>query len=194
MYRFYSHKLKKPVITLTAGEYFVTQNSEVLHTVVGSCITTCIYDKKTKAAGMNHFLLPGMVHPDEILSSEVARYGMFAMELLIGELMKLGAQRKGLRAKVFGGGHVLKFRKDDDDITGSNIRFAKKFLELEGIPAVKVDLGGNAGRKIFFFTDTHRVLLKRFDMRKDQRSLQNEEIYTRRVFEGRRAKSRVVLF
>jgi len=194
LYRFYSHKLKKPVITLTAGEYFVTQNSEVLHTVVGSCITTCIYDKKTKAAGMNHFLLPGMVHPDEILSSEVARYGMFAMELLIGELMKLGAQRKGLRAKVFGGGHVLKFRKDDDDITGSNIRFAKKFLELEGIPAVKVDLGGNAGRKIFFFTDTHRVLLKRFDMRKDQRSLQNEEIYTRRVFEGRRAKSRVVLF
>ncbi|MBW1670560.1 MAG: chemotaxis protein CheD [Deltaproteobacteria bacterium] len=194
MYRFYSHKLKKPVITLTAGEYFVTQNSEVLHTVVGSCITTCIYDKKTKAAGMNHFLLPGMVHPDEILSSEVARYGMFAMELLIGELMKLGAQRKGLRAKVFGGGHVLKFRKDDDDITGSNIRFAKKFLELEGIPAVKVDLGGNAGRKIFFFTDTHRVLLKRFDMRKDQRSLQNEEIYTRRVFEERRAKSRVVLF
>jgi len=194
LYRFYSHKLKKPVITLTAGEYFVTQNSEVLHTVVGSCITTCIYDKKTKAAGMNHFLLPGMVHPDEILSSEVARYGMFAMELLIGELMKLGAQRKGLRAKVFGGGHVLKFRKDDDDITGSNIRFAKKFLELEGIPAVKVDLGGNAGRKIFFFTDTHRVLLKRFDMRKDQRSLQNEEIYTRRVFEERRAKSRVVLF
>ena len=161
---------------------------------MGSCITTCIYDQKTKAAGMNHFLLPGMVHPDEILSSEVARYGIFAMELLIGELMKLGAQRKGLRAKVFGGGHVLKFRKDDDDITGSNIRFVKKFLELEGIPAVRVDLGGNAGRKVFFFTDTHRVLLKRFDMKKDQRSLQNEEIYTRRVFGGRRTKSRVVLF
>ena len=89
---------------LMAGEYFATQNSEVLHTIVGSCITTCIYDEKIKVAGMNHFLLPGMVHPDEILSSEVARYGMFAMELLIGELIKLGARRKGLRAKVFGGG------------------------------------------------------------------------------------------
>lgn len=77
---------------------------------------------------MNHFLLPGMVHPDEILSSEVARYGMFAMELLIGELIKLGARRKGLRAKVFGGGNVLKFRRDDGDITESNIRFAKKIL------------------------------------------------------------------
>ena len=194
MYRSYSHKLKKPVITLMAGEYFVTQNGEILHTVVGSCITTCIYDEKTKAAGMNHFLLPGMVHPDEIISSDVGRYGMFAMELLIGELIKLGARRKGLRAKVFGGGNVLKFRKSDDDITGSNVRFAKKFLELEGIPTVKMDVGGNAGRKIFFFTDSHRVLLKRFDMKKDQRSFQDEEVYTRKVFQGRLSKSRVVLF
>jgi len=191
--RFYSHSLKKPVITLRAGEYFATQKGEVLHTNVGSCITTCIYDEKTKAAGMNHFLLPGMVHPDEILSSEVARYGMFAMELLIGELIKLGARRKGLRAKVFGGGNVLKFRNDDDDITGSNIRFIKKFLELEGIPAVKMDVGGNAGRKIFFFTDSHKVLLKRFDMRQDKSSFQDEELYKRRVFQKRVAKSRVVL-
>jgi chemotaxis protein CheD len=143
---------------------------------------------------MNHFLLPGMVHPDEILSSEVARYGMFAMELLIGELIKLGARRKGLRAKVFGGGNVLKFRRDDNDITGSNIRFAKKFLELEGIPVVKVDVGGNVGRKIFFFTDSHRVLLKRFDMRQDQRSFQDEDLYKRRIFQGQLTKSRVVLF
>jgi chemotaxis protein CheD len=194
LYRFYSHRLKKPIITLTAGEYFVTQNGEVLHTIVGSCITTCIYDEKTIAAGMNHFLLPGMVHPGEILSSEVARYGMFAMELLIGELIKLGARRKGLRAKVFGGGNVLKFRKNDNDITGSNVRFVKKFLELEGIPTVKIDVGGNAGRKIFFFTDSHRVLLKRFDMRKDQRSFHDEEVYKRSVFQGRLVKSRVVLF
>jgi chemotaxis protein CheD len=194
LYRFYSNKLKKPVITLTAGEYFVTQNGEVLHTVVGSCIATCIYDEKIKAAGMNHFLLPGMIHPDEILSSEVARYGMFAMELLIGELIKLGARRKGLQAKVFGGANVLKFRRNDNDITGSNIRFVKKFLELEEIPAVKIDVGGNAGRKIFFFTDSHRVLLKRFDMKKDQSSFQDEEVYTRKVFQGRLAKSRVVIF
>jgi chemotaxis protein CheD len=179
---------------LMAGEYFATQNGEVLHTIVGSCITTCIYDEKTKVAGMNHFLLPGMVHPDEILSSEIARYGMFAMELLIGELIKLGARRKGLLAKVFGGGNVLKFRRNDGDIAGSNICFAKKFLELEGIPAVKVDVGGSAGRKIFFFTDTHRVLLKRFDMKEDKRSFQDENFYKRRIFQRRLAKSQVVLF
>ena len=194
MYRFYSHTLKKPVITLIAGEYFATQNGEVLHTIVGSCIATCIYDEKIKVAGMNHFLLPGMVRPDEILSSEVARYGIFAMELLIGELIKLGARRKGLRAKVFGGGNVLRFRRDDGDIIESNVRFAKKFLELEGIPAVKIDVGGSTGRKIFFFTDTHRVLLKRFDMRQDKRSFQDEDFYKRRIFQRRLAKSRVVLF
>jgi chemotaxis protein CheD len=64
---------------LMAGDYFATENGEVLYTVVGSCIATCIYDKERKVAGMNHFLLPGMVRPDEMLTSEVGRYGMFAM-------------------------------------------------------------------------------------------------------------------
>jgi len=64
---------------------------------------------------MNHYLLPGMIHPDEILTSEVGRYGMYAMELLIGELVKYGAKRKNLAAKVFGGGNVLEFRKTDGD-------------------------------------------------------------------------------
>ncbi len=145
------------------------------------------------AFNLNSYL-PGMIHPDEILSSEVARYGMFAMELLIGELIKLGARRKGLRAKVFGGGNVLKFRRNDGNIAGSNIRFAKKFLELEGIPAVKMDVGGNAGRKIFFFTDSHKVLLKRFDMRKDQRFFQDEDFYKRKIFQKRLARSQVVMF
>lgn len=194
MYRFYSHKLKKTVVKLMAGEYFATQNGEVLYTVVGSCVATCIYDKERKMAGMNHFLLPGMVRPDEITTSEVGRYGMFAMELLIGELIKLGARRNGLQAKLFGGGNVLEFRKNDGDITGSNIRFAKKFLELEGIPTVKENVGGNTGRMILFFSDTHRVLLKRFDIKKDRHLFQDEEAYKRRVFKKRITKAPVILF
>ncbi|MDY6990364.1 MAG: chemotaxis protein CheD [Thermodesulfobacteriota bacterium] len=194
MRQFYSEKLKKTLIMLMAGEYYATSNGEVLYTVVGSCIATCIYDKERKVAGMNHFLLPGMVHPEEMLSCDLGRYGMFAMELLMGELIKLGARREGLQAKLFGGGKVLRFRNDDGDITGSNIRFAKKFLELEGIPTVSEDLGGKAGRKILFFSDTDRVLLKRFDMRKDPRSLEDEETYKKRVFQRRLEKSPVILF
>jgi chemotaxis protein CheD len=194
LYRFYSYKLKRTAIMLMAGDYFATQNGEVLYSVVGSCIATCIYDMEREVAGMNHFLLPGMVHPDEMLSSEVGRYGMFAMELLIGELIKLGARREGLQAKLFGGGNVLEFRNNDGNITRSNIRFAKKYLELEGILTVKEDLGGNSGRKILFFTDSGRVLLKRFDMRNDRQFLQNEEAYTRRIFRKRPGKSPVMLF
>jgi chemotaxis protein CheD len=179
---------------LMAGEYYATASGEVLYTVVGSCIATCIYDIERKVAGMNHFLLPGMVHPEEMLSSDLGRYGMFAMELLMGELIKLGARRERLQAKLFGGGKVLRFRNDDGDITGSNIRFAKKFLDLEGIPTVNADLGGNAGRKILFFSDTDRVLVKRFDMRKEPRSLEDEETYKRRVFQRRLEKSPVILF
>ena len=194
MHRFYSQKLKKTLIMLTAGEYLATQNGEVLCTIVGSCIATCIYDEGKKVAGMNHFLLPGMVRPDEMLSCDVGRYGMFAMELLIGELIKLGARRKELKAKLFGGGRVLAFREDDGDVTGSNISFARKFLELEGIPTVKEDLGGKEGRKILFFSDTNRVLLKRFDIRRRGQFLQKEEAYKARVFQKRLEKSPVMLF
>jgi len=179
---------------LTAGEYFATQDGEVLYTVVGSCIAACIYDKERKVAGMNHFLLPGMVRPDEMLSCELGRYGIFAMELLIGELIKLGARREGLQAKLFGAGNVLKFRSSDGDITGSNIRFAKKFLELEGIPTVKEDLGGKGGRKILFFSDSNRVLLKRFDTQREPRFFQDEQTYKKRIFQKGPEKSRVVLF
>lgn len=194
MRQFYSQKLKKPLIILNAGEYFATKNGQVLYTVLGSCIATCIYDEGKKVGGMNHFLLPGMVRPDEILSSEVGRYGMFAMELLIGEIIKLGARREKLQAKLFGGGRVLAFRKEDGNVTESNIGFARKFLELEGIPTVKQDVGGTHGRKILFFTDTNRVLLKRFDVRKEQKFVSGEEAYKGRVFQKRREKSPVILF
>lgn len=179
---------------LTAGEYFATQNGEVLYTIVGSCIATCIYDSERKVGGMNHFLLPGMVHPDEMLSSDVGRYGMFAMELLIGELIKLGARRNTLKAKLFGGGKVLTFRKDDGDVTASNIRFARKFLELEGIPTVNEDVGGNKGRKIMFYTDTNRVLLKRFAVGREQKAMEQERSYKAKVFQKRFEKSPVMMF
>ena len=179
---------------LTAGEYFATQDGEVLYTIVGSCIATCIYDAERKIGGMNHFLLPGMIHPDEMLSSDVGRYGMFAMELLIGELIKLGARRRALKAKLFGGGKVLTFRKDDGDVTASNIRFARKFLELEGIPTVNEDVGGNKGRKIMFHSDTSRAFVKRFAVGREKEAMKEEQAYKARVFQKRFEKSPVMMF
>ncbi|MBW2568442.1 MAG: chemotaxis protein CheD [Deltaproteobacteria bacterium] len=194
MKRFYSEKYKKNMIMLSSGEYFVSKNGEILHTVLGSCIAVCIYDTEKKIGGMNHYLLPGMIHPDEILTSEVGRYGMYAMELLIGELIKYGARRENLAAKIFGGGNVLKFRRGDGNVTGSNIRFAKKFLKLEGIPVKSEDMGGHTGRRILFFTDTAKVLLKRFDVEKNRKLFDKERIYKGLVFHKRRADlSRTVI-
>ena len=196
MKRFYSQKYKKNVIMLRAGEYYASKNGEILLTILGSCIAACIYDQKKKIGGMNHYLLPSMIRPDEIITSEAGRYGIYAMELLIGELIKYGAKRQNLAAKIFGGANVLEFRKTDGDVTGSNIRFAKKFLELEGIPLQKQDLGGYKGRKILFFTDTAKVLLKRFDMKKDLKTFNEEKLYKSLVFRRRETMpaSSIILF
>ncbi|MDO9566064.1 MAG: chemotaxis protein CheD [Candidatus Desulfaltia sp.] len=196
MKRFYSQQFKKNVIMLGSGEYFVSKNGEILYTVLGSCIAVCIYDIEKKIGGMNHYMLPGMLHPDEILTSEAGRYGMYAMELLIGEFIKYGTRRENLIAKIFGGGNVLKFRGSDGDVTGSNIRFAKKFLELEGIPVQSEDSGGYSGRKILFFTDTAKVLLKRLDAEKNQKIFDKERTYKGMVLHKRQTVSSgsVVLF
>lgn len=158
MYRTYHAALKETVAVLKPGEYYATNKGEVLYTILGSCIATCIYDEEI--AGMNHFMLPGVVNPRNILLTEVGRYGMFAMELLIGELIKLGGRRKNFKAKIFGGGHVLNFKKTEGNIPQANIDFARKFLELEGIPLAAEDVGGNKGRKVFFFTDSKKVFVK----------------------------------
>lgn len=181
---------------LRAGEYYASKNGEILHTVLGSCIATCIYDQEKKIGGMNHYLLPGIIHPDEIITSEVGRYGMYAMELLVNELIKYGAKRENLAAKVFGGGNVLEFRKTDGDVTGLNIRFAKKFLELEGIPVQNEDMGGYKGRIILFFTDTAKVLLKKIDTKKDLKTFNEEKSYKNLVFRKRKpgTASSMILF
>ena len=195
MKKFFNNKYKKSVIMLRVGEYYSSKAGVILHTILGSCIATCIYDTENKIGGMNHYILPGMMRSDEILTSEAGRYGMYAMELLIGELVKSGARRKHFAAKVFGGGNVLEFRKTDGDVTESNIRFAKKFLELEKIPIINEDLGGNIGRKIMFFTDTGKVFLKKFDIKKDTKSLNEERAYESLIFHKRRVKpSPVILF
>ena len=103
MYRTYHPKLNKTVIILMPGEYYATANGEVISTMVGSCIATCIFDEEHKIGGMNHFMLPGVVSPQNMLLTEVGRYGMFAMELLIGKLIKMGGNRKKIKAKFLAG-------------------------------------------------------------------------------------------
>lgn len=140
------------------GEYFVTQEEALLVTVLGSCVAACIRDNKLGIGGMNHFMLPDE-GGREVLSSS-ARYGTYAMEVLINHLLKLGAQRNRLEAKVFGGGAVLE-SLSKSNVGIRNAEFVLDYLRMEKIPVLAKDLLDSYPRKVYYFPRSGRVLVKK---------------------------------
>jgi chemotaxis protein CheD len=184
MYKRYSENFKRNMVIIYPGEFYVS-TSDIIATVLGSCIAVCIKDRKTGIGGMNHFMLPGDVRSQDMFLSSSAKYGMFAMEQLLNEMIKSNGSKKDFEAKVFGGGHVLNFRKTDGNVPESNIEFVKAFLAMEQIPVVKQDVGGYAGRKILFFPDTAKVLLKRLESTVDSKIIQAEQSYKTKLFKDK---------
>ncbi len=178
MYKSYNRKLGRDIVVIQPGEFFVLDNSsEGIATVLGSCVSVCLYDPEKEIGGMNHFMLPGDFRNDEVFASKSSRYGMFAMESLINEMMKRGARRESLVSKIFGGAHVLNFRKSDGNIPESNINFVRTYLEFEEIPVVASDLGGNLGRKIIFLpSEKGKVLVKKL-VNKSNNFIEQESKY-----------------
>lgn len=138
---------------LLPGEFYVTTQQEMITTVLGSCVSACVYDPMRKIGGMNHFMLPGSESGDGS-----ARYGLFAMESLVNEILKLGCRKSDLKAKLFGGGQII---EKMTDVGQKNIRFAKTFLFSEGIPLESHDLGLIYPRKVNFFPLTGKAMVKR---------------------------------
>lgn len=161
MHRHFDTRLKRNVAIIHPGEYLATDEDLVISTVLGSCVAVALYDPTIKLGGLNHFMLPGEIRSREFFQEDAGRYGMYAMELLINALLKLGAQKRRIVAKVFGGGHVL-HTTGSAAIPDSNVRFALEFLATEEIPIQSKDLGGIQARKVLFFVKSNRVLLKRF--------------------------------
>lgn len=181
MLKRFSPNYNKTMVIIYPGEFYVSHD-EIIATVLGSCISVCLKDRKTGIAGMNHFMLPGDVRSEEIFFSESAKYGMFAMEQLLNQMIKQGGSRDHFEAKIFGGGHVLNFRKTDGNVPESNIEFVKAFLSMEQIPVTKQDLGGYSGRKILYFADTAKVLLKRLKETADSKMIAAEREYKTRLY------------
>ncbi len=176
------------MVILNPGDYYATRKKEILSTVLGSCISVCLYDRRNAISGMNHFMLVGDLRDEEIFQNPNSRYGIFAMEVLINEILKLGGSKKSMEAKVFGGGHVLDFKKTPNSVPDNNIRFIRAFLELERIPVISHDLGGYSGRKILFFTDDYRVLLRRL------RSTVSPAIIAEQEYEARMLRTKAKEF
>ena len=138
-------------INIVQGEYHVSAAPDLaITTLLGSCVAACISDPVARVGGMNHFLLPG----NDVTSPLTARHGVHLMELLINGLLKLGAARHRLEAKLFGGARMMNV---SGEFGAANARFAQEFLRREGIAITGGSLGGEAGRRIQFWPATGRV-------------------------------------
>ncbi|MBA7716690.1 Chemoreceptor glutamine deamidase CheD [subsurface metagenome] len=163
--------------------------------MLGSCIAVAMFDPIRKIGGMNHFMLPFTINEECFYLSKSGKYGMYAMELLINELLKLGAARSVIKAKVFGGGNVLQNVKDfSGSVPENNIKFALEYLNAEGIPIVAQDVGGTEARRVFFFTDTAKIRLKRISRTLVQPLESDELEYLQKIRREKAAAGKVTLF
>ncbi|MEN8719638.1 MAG: chemoreceptor glutamine deamidase CheD [Oceanococcaceae bacterium] len=171
----YDRQFEREILKLFPGDYGATGLDLVFSTVLGSCVSACLYDPIARIGGMNHFLLPGTVSNDQ-----VGRYGMYAMELLINEMLKRGAQRNRLAAKVFGGARVQK-SMITMDVGGLNADFIEKYLADEDIPIVAADLRSTRPRKVIFFPATGQALVRNVGATLDSSEWQKELAYASTV-------------
>jgi len=152
---FADHHFQYDAVKVLPGEYFVSGEEIVIMTVLGSCIAACLWDGRARVGGMNHFMLP-----DGDGGDGSGRYGSYAMELLINEMLKLGARRETMQAKVFGGGQVMA-GFTTMNVGERNTKFVLDYLATERIPVVSQDVLDIHPRKVCFFPVTGKALVKR---------------------------------
>ncbi len=145
-----------PSVTIHVGDIHASDTPVRIKTILGSCISACVYDPSTRIGGMNHFLLPGDLGSLDLST----RYGVNAMEMLINEMMKLGANRLRLRAKVFGGADIFQTNHTLMMVGKKNIKFIKEFLATENIPLLNERLGGHEGLIVHYVAHTFEVFIK----------------------------------
>ncbi|HEX4858599.1 MAG TPA: chemoreceptor glutamine deamidase CheD [Usitatibacteraceae bacterium] len=178
--RYYDKHFKMDAAKILPGEYFATDRNMLLVTVLGSCVAACIRDVRAGIGGMNHFMLPKTEKDPATPISMSARYGSFAMEILVNQLLKMGARREHLEAKVFGGGNVLR-GFTSNSIGESNADFVIEYLQNEKIPIAAEDLLGMNPRKIYFFPATGKVFVKRIRELHNHTIVERESEYNLRL-------------
>jgi chemotaxis protein CheD len=159
------------------GEYYVTNKDELVTTVLGSCVSACIRDRVFGIGGMNHFMLPasdsgtwGGVQPGS--TNTATRYGNYAMEHMINDILKHGGHRRNLEVKIFGGGKIINTMTD---IGNRNISFVRAYIAMEGMTLAGEDVGDIYPRKVVFFPLTGRVRMKKL------KHLHNDTVLRREV-------------
>lgn len=145
-----------PVFFLKPGEFFASKTPYKVKTLLGTCVSICLFDKSLRIGGINHFMLPEGKSDPEL----PAKYGDQAFKFLLEKLKKHGVKQSSLKAKVFGGADNTTGFARSSRIGERNVEKAIELLELEKIPVIAQNTGGNLGRKIFFYTGTGNVYMK----------------------------------
>ncbi len=166
---------------ISPGEYYFTKENMMIVTVLGSCVSACIRDNVSGIGGMNHFMLPdgGSADRDSPVS-ESMRYGTYAMEVLINQLLKNGARRENLEAKIFGGGNVLR-SFTTTNVGDRNAAFVKQFLKEERIRITGEDLLDVYPRKVYYFPKTGKVLVKKLKQLNNYTLVKREQAYASKL-------------
>ncbi len=175
-------------VSLSPAEYYASSESVTISTLLGSCVAACLFDPARRIVGMNHFLLGNRRYARSIpvSASDAGRYGVHAMELLINEMMRLGANRRNLRAKAFGGAVLMSSTSEAGNffcVGEVNARFIREFLAAEGIPLLAEDLGGEQGRVIHFANGDYEVLVRKIERVRSERLARRDREVWRRTIE-----------
>lgn len=154
---FYDAHFRNEAVKVLPGEFFVANEDLLVLTTLGSCIAACLWDREKRVGGMNHFLLPD---GDNFSDGSSGRYGSFAMDLLIGEMVKRGATRSTMEAKVFGGGAVIS-GMNTINVGERNTAFVLDYLRTERITVVSKDVLDIYPRKVCFLPASGKAMVKR---------------------------------
>ncbi|MEN3293488.1 MAG: chemotaxis protein CheD [Burkholderiales bacterium] len=177
---YYDRTFDSDAAKILPGEYYYTAKDMVIVTVLGSCVAACIRDRVTGIGGMNHFMLPDSGRDGDSPVSASMRYGTYAMEVLINELLKAGARRDNLEAKVFGGGKVLSGFVAMN-VGERNAQFVRDYLRAENIRVVAEDLNDIYPRKVYFFPRTGKVLVKKLKQLNNNTLANREQDYASKL-------------
>ena len=186
---FFDAHFKSEAVKILPGEYFVFDEDILIMTTLGSCIATCLWDRQAKVGGMNHFMLPDNTGG----GIDSGRYGSFAMELLINEMMKMGASRMTMEAKVFGGGAVIS-GMNTINVGERNTAFVMDYLKTERIPVVSKDVLDVYPRKVCFLPHSGKAMVKRLAPTNPEAIIQQERIAAQKVVPVSTAGGSIDLF
>jgi chemotaxis protein CheD len=176
--RYFDARENLHVVKIFSGDWHVShKGGEMIATILGSCVSACIRDPYAGVGGMNHFLLPGDENSDSQVS-ESARYGVFAMESLINGILKAGGQKSRFEVKVFGGGNVI---NNSARIGSKNARFIREFLQKEGFRIASEDLEGDYPRRLHYYPDTGKVMLRHLRRKEDMVVVEEEARYKKAI-------------